>query len=63
MHSVASALSQAGRSTRWLAAASGIELGELESRLAARSDFTVTEIGDIAAALGITGADLIPPRR
>lgn len=57
--SVAAQLSRAGRSPQWLAGASGIELGDLLDKLALRRDFTVTDLGDIAAALGISATELV----
>jgi hypothetical protein len=60
---VASALTRAARSTGWLASRSGIGHAALQRKLAAESDFTVAELADIAAALGIPVADLVPRLR
>jgi len=57
---VASALERARLTRTSLAAASGMSLADLEDKLAGRSPFTVTDLGDIAFALGVRAADLAP---
>lgn len=57
---VASALARTGRSTRWLAARSGIDHETLERKLVLRADFTVADLSDIAAALGMPVTELAP---
>lgn len=54
-------LAEAGETTRWLAEESGIALKTLQAKLAARRNFTVTELASIAGALGIPIARLVPP--
>jgi len=61
--SVASALMRAERSSRWLAARSGIALSDLERKLGLQADFTVADLADIADALGVAVADFVPPVR
>lgn len=61
--SVASALMRAERSSRWLAARSGIALSDLERKLGLEADFTVADLADIADALGVAVADFVPPVR
>jgi hypothetical protein len=58
---VVSALEERGHTVPWLAEASGIPLPRLEDLLYLRSGFTVTDLGDIAAALGVPVAALVPP--
>ncbi|MBO9625278.1 MAG: hypothetical protein J7484_02765 [Microbacterium sp.] len=58
--SVASALARSDRSVTWLAATSGIPEPRLRRALAAERDFTLTDLGDVAAALGIRVVDLLP---
>lgn len=55
-----SALDERGRDARWLSARSGIDWGILESVLAGERDVTVGELADIAQALGVPVARLVP---
>lgn len=57
---ILSALDERGRDARWLAARSGIELGNLERVLSGEHDVTVIELADIARALGVPVARLAP---
>lgn len=58
---VAARLECHGGGLDWLAAQTGTPVRTLRSRLGARSDFTVTELADVAAALGISPTLLVPP--
>lgn len=57
---IAAELGRTGRSKRWLADHSGIAYSTLRRKMQARSDFTVTELADIALALGVSPAALVP---
>ena len=58
--SILSLLAASDRSERWLAERSGIEYELLQEKLHLRVDFTVTDLADIARALGVPVADLVP---
>lgn len=53
-------LVRAGRSSQWLSARVGITGTELRRKLAGEVDFTVTDLAEIAQALGIAVAQLTP---
>lgn len=53
-------LLRAGRSSQWLSARVGINGTELRRKLAGEVDFTVTDLAEIAHALGIAVAQLTP---
>lgn len=54
-------LASRGRSLSWLAAQSGMPYSTLRGKHSGRSDFTVTDLAEIAAALGISPGALVPP--
>ncbi len=54
-------LADAGETAPTLADRSGIEVKTLQAKLAARRDFTVTELASIADVLGIPITRLVPP--
>ncbi|MFF3029337.1 hypothetical protein [Microbacterium sp. NPDC057944] len=57
---VRSALAASGHTERWLAARASIDRDDLRDKLTLRTDFTVTDLADIAVALGIPIATLFP---
>ncbi len=58
--SVASELARLDRTVSWLAETAHIPEAELRSALALERDFTVTDLADIASALGIPVSELFP---
>ncbi|MFJ2553346.1 helix-turn-helix domain-containing protein [Microbacterium sp. NPDC087591] len=60
---IAAHLGRAGRSRRWLSEHSGIAYSTLRRRMQGRSDFTITELADIALALDLSPAALVPSPR
>ena len=59
--SISAQLDRLGRTAEWLAEETRTDASVLHEKLAMRQDFTVTDLGDIATALGIRPADLLPP--
>lgn len=59
---VISAIDRAGHTPQWLAERSGIAPRALQEMLSLRRDFTIVDLGDIAAALGIPVSELVPGR-
>lgn len=57
---VAAELDRSGRTASWLSDRTGIVLVALQSKLDGRADFTVTDLADIATALGVPVASLMP---
>ena len=57
---VSAELDRSGRSPDWLSERTALELSELQSKLDLRSDFTVTDLAAIAAALSVPVATLVP---
>lgn len=57
---VRSALAASGHTERWLAARASIDRDDLRDKLTLRTDFTVTDLADIAVALGIPIGTLFP---
>ncbi|MGJ0388930.1 hypothetical protein [Microbacterium sp. CGR1] len=57
---VRSELVSAGRTVPWLAEQTGIALHVLQKQLAMQLDFTVTDLAEIAGALSIDVARLVP---
>lgn len=60
---VRSELAGAGRTIPWLSEQTGIDLRVLQKQLAMQLDFTVTDLAEIAGALSIDVARLVPPSR
>lgn len=60
---VASELDRLGQSKRWLADRSGIAYSTLRRKMQASTDFTVTELAAIAAALELSPSVLVPSPR
>ncbi len=63
-HLVASAIvtemQRADRSVRWVSDRSGVDRAVLASKLEEREDFTMVDLANIAAALGVPVAALTP---
>ena len=63
-HLVASAIEaemqRADRSVRWVSSRSGMDRSVLASKLEEREDFTMVDLANIAAALGVPVAALTP---
>lgn len=57
---VRSELVRAGRTVPWLSDETGIALHVLQKQLAMQLDFTVTDLAEIAGALSIDAARLLP---
>lgn len=57
---MATEVARAGRTARWLSTQTGIAPDVLSRKLAAQLDFTVAELADIAGALDIPVARLVP---
>ncbi len=55
-------LERAGRTPHWLSESTAIGLAALQSKLDRHADFTVTDLADIADALAVPVASLIPAR-
>ncbi len=51
---------RAGRTVPWLSDETGIALHVLQKQLAMQLDFTVTDLAEIAGALSIDAARLLP---
>jgi len=60
---VAAELVRAGRSGEWVSDQTGIPAHALHEKLAMRLDFTIADLADIAHALEIPVAQLVPRLR
>lgn len=60
---IASELERAERSVGWLSDRSGIDREVLASKLQHHEDFTMVDLSDIAAALGVPVSALAPSPR
>lgn len=59
-NAVLSELDRLDLSAQWLSEHTGIAPSALRRRLTLHADFTVTELAEIALALGVSVADLVP---
>ncbi|WP_223628255.1 XRE family transcriptional regulator [Microbacterium sp. EST19A] len=53
-------MQRADRSVRWVSDRSGVDRAVLASKLEEREDFTMVDLANIAAALGVPVAALTP---
>ncbi len=60
---VDAALTNSGHTAQWLAQHSGMERQALTSRLRGDADFTMVDLANIAAALGVPVGSLTPSER
>jgi transcriptional regulator with XRE-family HTH domain len=60
---VISQLRTAERSIDWLADETGLSPVALRQKLSGGADFTVADLAEVAAALGISPTTLVPPGR